>query len=199
MRKSYSVGTNTDILLSPSLTPRSPTQRTIFKSSHCRQQCGEDPKFAKKHLRFFFFFKTWHIYRKNWSWSRPLALPAHKSPNLVSGAGGVGQVEHDGGVGGLEADGAGGRVDERCVSICHDAVAWRRRKPESATSSAHWDQVSIDVIEWCIYSWGVCVCFSLIPTLRHKLCPFHNIYFIVQVWLLVSNQAKHTNKIKCDV
>lgn len=42
---------------------------------------------------------------------------------LVSGAGGVGQVEHNGGVGGLEADGAGRRVDERRVAVRHDPVA----------------------------------------------------------------------------
>lgn len=46
---------------------------------------------------------------------------------LVSGAGGVGQVEHNGGVGGLEADGAGGRVDERCVAVRHDPITWDRR------------------------------------------------------------------------
>ena len=43
---------------------------------------------------------------------------------LVSGAGRVGQVEHDGGVGGLEADSAGRRVDECRVTVCHDPVAW---------------------------------------------------------------------------
>lgn len=42
---------------------------------------------------------------------------------MPSGAGGVGQVEHDGGVGGLVADGAGGRVDEGRVAVGHDAIA----------------------------------------------------------------------------
>lgn len=50
-----------------------------------------------------------------------MALPAPHP--LVSGAGGVGQVEHDGRVSRLEADSAGGRVDERRVAVCHDSVA----------------------------------------------------------------------------
>lgn len=50
-------------------------------------------------------------------------LPACPLPVLFSGAGGVGQVEHDGRIGGLVADGAGGRVDERRVAVCHDSIA----------------------------------------------------------------------------
>lgn len=51
----------------------------------------------------------------------PRPAPTASRP---SGAGGVGQVEHDGGVGGLVADGAGGGVDEGRVAVSHDPVAW---------------------------------------------------------------------------
>lgn len=51
----------------------------------------------------------------------------------TSGAGGVGQVEHDGGVGGLEADGARRRVDERREAIRHDAVPWRDQRHQNTS------------------------------------------------------------------
>lgn len=113
---------------SPVTLPDNPPPPT--RSSHPQQQFGEDQKLAKRHLELFFKLDIF-IEKSSLSCPRPSPPP---SP-LLSGAGGVGQVEHDGGVGGLKADGAGWRVDERRVAVCHDPVAWGRRTRESATGN----------------------------------------------------------------
>lgn len=45
----------------------------------------------------------------------------------ISRASGVGKVEYDGWIGGLETDCTRRRVDECCISVCHQAITWRMR------------------------------------------------------------------------
>lgn len=77
-------------------------------------------------------------------------------PYAPSGAGGVGQVEHDGGVGGLVADGAGGGVDEGRVAVGHDPVPWgggggqvritHQSKEERASSANNQNQAAFPLM-----------------------------------------------------
>lgn len=91
----------------------------------------EKIKSLQRNTQIFFFFPNLTYLQKK----KQFILPATLSRPLVSGAGGVGQVEHDGGVGGLEADGAGRRVDECRVAVCHNPVALGRGIRASATGN----------------------------------------------------------------